>query len=433
MAYTLIDKVSALTTLLDSLEGLRNSPPSLFVDLEGDNLSRHGTVSILQLYVQPEGHVYLIDVHRLGAEAFDTPNANGLTLRSVLESPAIPKVFFDVRNDSDALYSLFNVMLAGVDDLQLMELATRTFSKKRVNGLKRCIENDADMTWSEKQKWIKTKDEGHLLFDPKAGGSYAVFNERPLSDTVQKYCIQDVLHLPSLWRMYSARLRPMTRSKVHDATQARIAESQTSAYNGKGQHMALSPWVGWPESANPNPTITSDMHRHIKSFKLSSKTRSEAEKQVEAHNSKSTPLDLDMAKLALDNASVGVTRSDSDSAVKQERTPALSDQEAWRGGKVEGLTAILDGRASTKESGHKGSDLGDKAEQRVNTMVSDAFADFESRIGQGRGRLYEGGDESLYDDDYTDYDHGYSRGSESPTDFTACSADDCGYCGHCSY
>ena len=81
--------------------------------------------------------------------------------------------------------------------------------------------------------------------------------------------------------------------------------------------------------------------------------------------------------------------------------------------------------------GHSGPDLEDEAEQRLNTMVSDALADFESRVGRGMGRYDENGDEGVYDEDNTHY--GYSRDSESPTDFTACSADDCGYCGHCSY
>lgn len=230
MAHTLIDKVSALTTLLNSLSGLETSPPSLFVDLRGDNLSRHGTISILQLYVHPESHVYLIDVHKLGADAFNTPSANGSTLRSVLESPTISKVFFDVRNDFNALYSLFDVTLAGAIDLQMMELAAQPSAKKHVNGLKKCIERDAIMKGSEKQEWIKTRDEGHLL-DPKAGGNSAVFNARPLSDMVQKYCIQDVLHLPGLWRTYSARLSSKTRSKVHEATQSRIKESHRPEFN----------------------------------------------------------------------------------------------------------------------------------------------------------------------------------------------------------
>jgi len=42
-----------------------------------------------------------------------------------------------------------------------------------------------------------------------------------------------------------------------------------------------------------------------------------------------------------------------------------------------------------------------------------------------------------YFDDYPADDYGSvegaSRGSQSPEDYTACSSDSCGYCGHCSY
>ena len=69
---------------------------------------------------------------------------NGQTLRDILETSAIPKVVFDVRNDSEALYSHFNIRLTSVHDIQLMELATRMLSKKCVNGLSKCIKRDAD-------------------------------------------------------------------------------------------------------------------------------------------------------------------------------------------------------------------------------------------------------------------------------------------------
>ena len=47
-----------------------------------------------------------------------------MSLKAILESPKTPKVFFDVRMDSDALYALFGVKLAGIIDLQLMEVAS---------------------------------------------------------------------------------------------------------------------------------------------------------------------------------------------------------------------------------------------------------------------------------------------------------------------
>jgi exonuclease 3'-5' domain-containing protein 1 len=72
--------------------------------------------------------IYLIDVLSLRHECFTACGEGGNNLKDSLESNAIPKVFFDVRNDSDALYSHFKIKLDGVIDLQLMELATRSFS-----------------------------------------------------------------------------------------------------------------------------------------------------------------------------------------------------------------------------------------------------------------------------------------------------------------
>ena len=85
------------------------------------------------------GEVYLIDVHTLGASAFTTvgiKNPN-VTLKSILEDAQVPKVFFDVRNDSDALYFLFGIKLAGIHDLQVMQAATKRGSF--ILGLGKCI------------------------------------------------------------------------------------------------------------------------------------------------------------------------------------------------------------------------------------------------------------------------------------------------------
>lgn len=142
----LIDTTAALARVLESLEGLPTTPPSLYIDLEGEDLSRHGNVSILQLHVLPSDQTHLIDIKVLGRDAFTAAGTGGRTLKAVLESEHIPKVF-DVRNDSDALYSHFGIELAGVQDLQLMQLATRAPGRRRlVSGLSRCIEYDCPLT-----------------------------------------------------------------------------------------------------------------------------------------------------------------------------------------------------------------------------------------------------------------------------------------------
>ncbi|GKZ52037.1 hypothetical protein AbraIFM66951_009920, partial [Aspergillus brasiliensis] len=85
---------------------------------------------------------FLVDIHTLGTKAFDHATPDGTTLRSTLESPSIPKVLFDVRNDSAALFHQYHVELAGVHNLQVMELGTRSHPGKFLTGLGKCISWD---------------------------------------------------------------------------------------------------------------------------------------------------------------------------------------------------------------------------------------------------------------------------------------------------
>lgn len=50
--------------------------------------------------------------------------------------------------------------------------------------------------------------------------------------------------------------------------------------------------------------------------------------------------------------------------------------------------------------------------------------------------VYPNGFEDRFENDYDDYDdsdNGYQDQSDDDLDFTACSLDDCGYCGKCMY
>jgi exonuclease 3'-5' domain-containing protein 1 len=122
-----------------------------------------------------------------------------------------------------------------------MELATRNFSKRCVNGLAKCIERDIPLSVSERDAWKKTKEKGLNLFAPERGGSYEVFNARPLSDDIMLYCIEDVHLMPRLWREYNSKMVKRWQAKVQQATKDRVILSQTATYNGQGRHMALTP------------------------------------------------------------------------------------------------------------------------------------------------------------------------------------------------
>lgn len=246
MVSDVINTKTRVSDVIAAIDGLPTTPPSLYIDLEGVYLCRLGSISILQLRMHPINRTFLIDVHILGDLAFSTPGGSeGQTLRSILESSTIPKVFFDVRNDSDALFSHFQVSLAGVHDIQLMELAARSNKSKRLlNGLSRCIEYDAGLSKDGKNRWLAVKNKGLDLFAPEKGGSYEVFNKRPMDPDIVAYCVQDVAFLPVLWKLYHEKLTPNWAEKVENSTKDRIAESQTAAYSPKGKERALGP-AGW--------------------------------------------------------------------------------------------------------------------------------------------------------------------------------------------
>ncbi|KAK4690478.1 exonuclease 3'-5' domain-containing protein 1, partial [Lecanoromycetidae sp. Uapishka_2] len=244
MAVTFVDSAAAVIAMVNNVTGLPTSPPSLYFDLEGQELSRTGTISIFQLLVHPQDQVYLIDIHVLGDTAFVTAGTDGNTLRGVLESPSIPKACFDVRNDSDALYHHFGISLQGIHDIQLMENASRGHqsSRRLLNGLIKCIEADTYLTMQEKQAWRIVKDQGVKLFAPEKGGSYEVFNSRPLHDDIKAYCVQDVRLLTTLWDTYWHRLDQDWKTRVEFETRARVQESQSPHYRPHGEHKALGPW-----------------------------------------------------------------------------------------------------------------------------------------------------------------------------------------------
>ena len=252
-----------LASMLAALMDLSTSPPSLYIDLEGANLSRNGTVALLTLYVPPKDTVYLIDIHTLGTRAFSTPATTtaaapedltkdagdpATTLKSLLESSTVPKVFFDVRNDSDALFSHYGINLSCIHDLQLMELATTTRgSREYLVGLSKCIEYNASrlsITAAQLQVWKTTKEAGTNLFAPERGGSYRVFEKRPLNDTIKNYCVQDVVYMPRLWKLYSERMAEggLWHTMAMEGAAKRVKESQQPDYRPNGAHKKFGCW-----------------------------------------------------------------------------------------------------------------------------------------------------------------------------------------------
>lgn len=243
MSVQLIDTEQGLCALIQEIEASSLDHPFLFLDLEGVSLGRHGTVSILQVLVPPRPTVHLLDVHVLGNLVFSTKSSTGISLKDILESTKYPKVFFDLRNDSDALYAHYGIQLNCVIDVQLLEFGTRPRPGRFLKGLAKSITEDSGLNHQQIHEWQASKELGHNMFDPKKGGSYEVFNHRPLDKAVEEYCARDVLLLPVLLQVYASRLREREglAQAIQLEAEQRVALSQRADYNGRGQHMAVGP------------------------------------------------------------------------------------------------------------------------------------------------------------------------------------------------
>ncbi|THZ80487.1 hypothetical protein D6C84_07414 [Aureobasidium pullulans] len=243
MSTILIDSEEGVRHLIEEIESSSLQPPFLFMDLEGIYLGRLGSIAILQLLVPPNPIVRLLDVHVLQKSAFETKSSTGTTFKDILEFDRYPKAFFDLRNDSDALYSHFGIRLQSVIDIQLLEFGTRTVPGRFLKSLAKSIEEDSGINYYEVKEWQAGKEAGYMLFDPLKGGSYDVFNHRPLDEAIVDCCTRDVVLLPALLQAYARRLRGWENLAINLQLEAekRVSLSQSATYNGKGQHMAQGP------------------------------------------------------------------------------------------------------------------------------------------------------------------------------------------------
>lgn len=284
---SLVDTNEGVAALVDTIVEVQQQSlsdcPILFIDSEGVNLGRHGTLSLLQIYLPYKDQVYIIDIQVLMSQAFDTAGKinEHETLRFLLEAPLVHKALWDCRADIDALYSHYNIELAGVIDIQLADNATsKKFSsrsrlvslttaiEKRINLPKLklwamselksigrvamekgidCIENCMTQVGSEEAgyRWICRVDvdcthgkDGKEVLSGVA--------RRPLHPMMIQYCAQDVVALPMLYdRCNRSKLwTSKWVERVDIESQARVQKSKSPRFkpNGAGKNFPPKGW-----------------------------------------------------------------------------------------------------------------------------------------------------------------------------------------------
>jgi len=141
----LVDTTASLDLCISDISPITGTQPAkLAIDLEGVELCRNGNVSIVQIFADTSNVIWLVDVTTLGRVAFDHKDTYSQSLREVFQNPMTIQLLFDVRNDADALWNIYQVELANVYDLQLLDVASRRSENpntKFLFGLSKCIES----------------------------------------------------------------------------------------------------------------------------------------------------------------------------------------------------------------------------------------------------------------------------------------------------
>ena len=249
----LIDQPAALLPACAAIAAAAAAAPrTLAIDLEGVSLSRHGELCIVQVATGRRAPVWAFDICALGGAAAFAPGAPGApTLRSLLEDPALRKLFWDCRADCNALAFLHGVRPQGVLDLQLLEVAHRLARSgggapppTAVTGLAALLERAprlAALTPLERRRVGRVKAAALALFSPAAGGSYAVWRERPLRPVLREYCTDAALFFSLEAGLGGGALAGAgARAALAAATQRRLALSFTEAFDQVRTSRALA-------------------------------------------------------------------------------------------------------------------------------------------------------------------------------------------------
>lgn len=144
---------------------------------------------------------------------------------------------FDGRGDNDAMYHQYNVNMRNVYDIQvLFTLKFSDWNDRYVKGLAKVMDRYAThLSNMERQRLNEIKDKGKRLFVPDLGGSYEVWEHRPLSVELIEYASGDVKHLLAMKKKWGS---PKNERRIVEITMKRIEKAVRATEACRGKYKA---------------------------------------------------------------------------------------------------------------------------------------------------------------------------------------------------
>lgn len=231
----LVDTFGCLLKLLCHLETACNGHRHcLAVDFEGVRLNRSGPLCLVQITCSDDPTlVYIMDVHVLKHRSFTMESPGGTSMRKLLADRSVRKVWFDPRNDADALYHQFQILPQGIFDLQLAEVAdrrSRGLNVTYVSGLQKCLSQCPNLGIEERHFAKEISRIGKSLYEPQNGGSYEVFRSRPLNPVILVYAAHDSRYMLLLYDQYTSSIGDQWIGRVLDAGDVRAQQCLNLEY-----------------------------------------------------------------------------------------------------------------------------------------------------------------------------------------------------------
>jgi hypothetical protein len=227
------------------------------LDIEGKDLGRHGTISLIQIFNEKDDTVYLFDIYTLGKRAFSRNEGN---LKTLLESDKVQKLIFDVRADADALFHLYNVKLQNVFDIQILfQSRFDECPNTRLMGLGRIMDiiktNNFSKTYGPEyavdipREDTDAKEAGKEIFIEKPDA----WELRPIPEVLMQYAAVDVKYLIEMkekWGSNGSNGRGGNRRTDNNLNNPRSLNDLIRDFSQERANNAMNPSKEIPRSSN---------------------------------------------------------------------------------------------------------------------------------------------------------------------------------------
>jgi exonuclease 3'-5' domain-containing protein 1 len=235
--------------LIASCEYLRKSiivsHSSIAIDMHGVQLGKDGEISILQMSSGSlHDPVFIVDILQLKEIAFKSRSP----LRLLLEDETVPKLFFDVRGDVNALYHQFRITIRNLEDLQLIDIVKRRVIK--YFNFTSVFSSCQDVSLAIKHHVQSVRSEAEQMFAQKFGGNYMVWMKRPLHPILLEFAAD--VRFYNLMRSSIKPFTPAVLTALQRATERRVEFAQgnefsvTDVSNGTTDKLFLQELVSGP-------------------------------------------------------------------------------------------------------------------------------------------------------------------------------------------